>query len=59
MKLWGLTCPKFMRQASKLEIQVRVDIVVLSPQPGNSRSIWLLRSVDRIPFSSGNRSLFS
>ena len=58
MQLWRLTSPEFIRQASKLEIQVRVDTVVLSLKAGKAGSICLLQSVGGIPFSSGNSSLF-
>ena len=57
---WGLRAsPKSGGQASRMEVQVRVDVSVLSPVAGDSgrTSAWWFRG--KIPSSLGNLSLCS
>jgi hypothetical protein len=48
LQSWELASSKYVGQADKLEIQVRVDIADLSPKAKNSYKISILQSGSRI-----------
>ena len=58
MGSWRLANPKSVGQVGWLEIQVRVDVAILTAKVGNSGIIAMLQSGGGIP-SSGNLSLCS
>ena len=47
---WGLASLKSLGQASKLEIQVRVDVSVLSPKAGNTGGISYVAALGQNSF---------
>ena len=55
----GTVKSKICRQAGRLEIEVRVDLEVLSPKSRNSGKVSMLLSGGTIPSSLGNPSLHS
>ena len=59
MRLWGLSSGKFVEQAGRLAIQVRIDLAVLSPKSGKSGKGSMLQSGDRISSFWGNLSIYS